>query len=142
MVVHTEQYAAGIYMQCIWDFLQCACTLLTYSSKNIHCVANVYAVLPFYNVKCLCSGGREWRREATPTSISIFDFYGIKTLWMNLVMIFSLVTKYQHFKLRGLQFHHIKWLKKGNFNFKVLAFWNQGRCHYQIQITRPLYQKN
>ena len=28
-----------------------------------HCVANVYAVLPFYNVKCLCSGGREWGRE-------------------------------------------------------------------------------
>ena len=25
----------------------------------VHCVANVYAVLPFYNVKCLCSGGRE-----------------------------------------------------------------------------------
>ena len=28
-------------------------------NKGIHCVANVYAVLPFYNVKCLCSGGRE-----------------------------------------------------------------------------------
>ena len=26
---------------------------------GIHCVANVYAVLPFYNVICLCSGGRE-----------------------------------------------------------------------------------
>ena len=25
-------------------------------SQNIHSVANVYAVLPFYNVKCLCSG--------------------------------------------------------------------------------------
>ena len=25
----------------------------------IYCVANIYAVLPFYNVKCLCSGGRE-----------------------------------------------------------------------------------
>ena len=23
----------------------------------LHSVANVYAVLPFYNVKCLCSGG-------------------------------------------------------------------------------------
>ena len=42
----------------------------------LHCVANVYAVLPFYNVKYLCSG----EREATPTSISIVDFYGIRTL--------------------------------------------------------------
>ena len=28
-------------------------------SKLIHCVANVKAVLPFYNVKYLCSGGWE-----------------------------------------------------------------------------------
>ena len=27
--------------------------------KHIHSVAKVYAVLPFYDVKCLCSGGRE-----------------------------------------------------------------------------------
>ena len=39
----------------------------------VHCVANVYAVLPVSTVKFLCSGGR----EATPTSILIFDFYGI-----------------------------------------------------------------
>ena len=26
---------------------------------NLHSVAKVYAVLPFYDVKCLCSGGRE-----------------------------------------------------------------------------------
>ena len=32
------------------------------TSSNIHCVAKVYAVLPFYDVKCLCSGGREWGR--------------------------------------------------------------------------------
>ena len=31
--------------------------------KYVHCVAKVYAVLPFYDVKCLCSGGREWGRE-------------------------------------------------------------------------------
>ena len=49
--------------------------------KDIHSVANVYAVLPFYNVKCLCpEGGNEGGWEATPTSISIFNFYGIKTL--------------------------------------------------------------
>ena len=29
----------------------------------LHSVAKVYAVLPFYDVKCLCSGGREWGRE-------------------------------------------------------------------------------
>ena len=28
-------------------------------SHHIHSVAKVYAVLPFYDVKCLCSGGRE-----------------------------------------------------------------------------------
>ena len=31
-----------------------------------------------------CFGDREWGREeshSTPTSISLFDFYGIKTLW-------------------------------------------------------------
>ena len=29
----------------------------------IHRVAKVYSVLPFYDVKCLCSGGWEWGRE-------------------------------------------------------------------------------
>ena len=41
---------------------------------------------------------------------------------LNLVMLSSLATKCQHFKLRGLQLHYIKWLKKEHFNFKVLAF--------------------
>ena len=51
------------------------------ANKYIHSVAKVYAVFPFYDVKCLCSeGGNEGGREATPTSISILDFYGIKTL--------------------------------------------------------------
>ena len=61
---------------------------------------------------------------------------------LNLVMISSLASKCQHFKLRGLQFHFIKWLKNGHPKFKVLAFWSQWRYHYQIQITRSLYQKN
>ena len=38
---------------------------------------------------------------------------------MNLVMISSLATKCQHFKLGGLQFLYIKWLKKGHFNFLI-----------------------
>ena len=47
----------------------------------IHCVAKGYAFFPVSTVKCLYSRGRESGREATPTSISIFDFYDIKTLW-------------------------------------------------------------
>ena len=31
----------------------------SHSKVKIHSVANVYAVLPFYYVKCLCSGWRE-----------------------------------------------------------------------------------
>ena len=27
--------------------------------RSVHSVEKVYAVLPFYDVKCLCSGGRE-----------------------------------------------------------------------------------
>ena len=30
---------------------------------SIHSVSYVYAVLPFNDVKCLCSRGREWERE-------------------------------------------------------------------------------
>ena len=41
---------------------------------------------------------------------------------LNLVLISSLAAKCQHFQVGGLQFHYIKWLKKGHFNFKVLAF--------------------
>ena len=49
---------------------------------KVHCVAKVYAVLPVSTVKCLDfpEVGNEGGREATPTSISIFEFYGIKTL--------------------------------------------------------------
>ena len=41
---------------------------------------------------------------------------------LNLVMISSLVTKCQHLKLRGLQFHYIKWLKKGISTLKSWHF--------------------
>ena len=33
--------------------------LFMYIILDIHCVAKVYAVFPFYDVKCLCSGGQE-----------------------------------------------------------------------------------
>ena len=62
--------------------------------------------------------------------------YLILMIWrpcdLDLVMISSLASKCQHFKLRGLQFHFIKWLKNGHPKFKVLAFWSQWRYHDQI----------
>ena len=42
---------------------------------EIYCVAKVYAILLVSTVKYLYSGGR----EATPTNVSIIDFYDIKT---------------------------------------------------------------
>ena len=33
------------------------------SFLHLHSVAKVYAVFPFFDVKCLCFGGREWGRE-------------------------------------------------------------------------------
>ena len=54
-------------------------------------------------------------------------------------MISSLASKCQHFKLRGLQFHYIKWLKNGHSNFKVLVFdattlhYKQAKLHKDMQ---------
>jgi hypothetical protein len=44
---------------------------------------NICPGWPVYEVKCLCSRGREWERElcSTPTSNSIFDSYDMETLW-------------------------------------------------------------
>ena len=52
-----------------------------------------------------------------------------------LVMISSLATKWQHLKLRGLTFHY---MKKGHFNFKVLAFWSQWRYYSKFK-SQGLY---
>ena len=41
---------------------------------------------------------------------------------LNLVMISSLASKCQHFKLKGFQFHLIKWLKKDIPNLKSWLF--------------------
>ena len=48
--------------------------------QDLKCVAYLYAAWPVYDVS-LSVGRNEGEREATPTSISILDFYGIKTLW-------------------------------------------------------------
>ena len=56
--------------------------------------------------------------------------YLILKIWrpcdLNLAMISSLALKCQHFKLRGLQFHFIKWLKNEHPKFKDLSFKSQG----------------
>ena len=74
-----------------------------------------------------------------------FD-YLIFMIWracdLNLVMISLLASKWQDFKLRGLQFHFINQLKNDHPNFKDLIFWNQERHHDQILITSSSYHKN
>ena len=61
------------------------------------------------------------REEGLPLPLTFQ--YLIFMIWrpydLNLVMISSLASKCQHFKLRGLQFHSIKWLKNRHPNFKV-----------------------
>ena len=48
--------------------------------RGSRCCSNT-VVLPVYEVKCLCSRGREWGRVDTPTSFSIFDSYDMKSFW-------------------------------------------------------------
>ena len=82
---------------------------------------------------------------ATPTSISIFNSYDMKN-WrphhLNLVMISLLASKSQDLKLRGLQFHFIKWLKTG---ISILKSWHfeaskdiitkfRSKCFHTIRI--------
>ena len=48
--------------------------------QDLKCVAYLYAARPVYNAY-LSVGRKEGEREATPTSVSIFDSYDMKTLW-------------------------------------------------------------
>ena len=101
-------------------------TIQLYS--NIHSVSYVYAVLPFYDVKCLCSRGREGEREESH-SHKHFNIWFLwrKALWFEVEMSF---------------FQPLYAMKLKTSTFKVLAFWSQWRYHYQIKGTRPLYNKN
>ena len=45
-----------------WDWNRVICNWAS-TRTYIHSVAKVYAVFPFYYVKCLSSGGREWGRK-------------------------------------------------------------------------------
>ena len=60
-----EQWETFMTFKWLWLLNGTAGNLSKYQLivSYIHCVAKVYAVLPFYDVKCLCSGGWEWGRE-------------------------------------------------------------------------------
>ena len=57
-----------------------------------------------------------------PLAFQYFIFMICRACDLNLVMISLLASKWQDFKLRGLQFHYIKQLKNGHSNFKDLLF--------------------
>jgi hypothetical protein len=60
---------------------------------SLQCVAYICAVWPVYIVKVyVLKGGNKGGTGATPTSILIFDSYDMKTLYLNFVMISSLVS--------------------------------------------------
>ena len=61
---------------------------------------------------------------------------------LNFVMISSLASKCQNFKLRGLQFHFIKQLKKECPKFRALPFWIQWSYYDKIWITSTSCHKN
>ena len=59
------------------------CVRVGHETTCLHCVAKVYAVLPVFAIKCLCMfwrAGYEGGRKTNHTSISVFDFYDLKTL--------------------------------------------------------------
>ena len=58
------------------------------------------------------------------------------------IMISSLGSKCQHFKVGMPVFQPFYDMKLKTSKFKVLAFWIQWRYHHQIQITRSSYHKN
>ena len=104
---------------------------------SFHILACLWSKMPMFQRVGMRKG-----RGSLPLAFQYLILMIKRPCDLNLVMISSLASKCQHFKLRGLQFHIIKWLKKGHSNFKVLAFWSQWRYHYQIQIIRSLYHKN
>ena len=52
----------GHYILCPQLSCEALCSLVY---RYVHCVAYFYTVWPVYEVKCLCSRGREWRREGS-----------------------------------------------------------------------------
>ena len=72
--------------------------------------------------------------------------YLILMIWrhcdLNLVMISSLASKCQDFKVWMPFFQPFYEMKLKTSKLKVLAFWSQWRYHDKIQITRSLSHKN
>ena len=103
--------------------LRLYCKLLHSLSKCFAWVAWLWSEMPMFQ--------RAGIREAVLPLPPFFQFVILMT-WracdLNLVMISSMASKCPHFKLRGLQFHFIKW----HYNFKVLAFWGHWSYHDKI----------
>jgi hypothetical protein len=94
---------------------------------------NVWSGWPVYEVKCLCSRGR----VATPTSISIFDSYDIKSLWF----------KFGHdiftgFKMPRLRALHVRIIKYWECAILIPALWNISiLLHKQAKWTKHFDNK-
>ena len=106
-------------------------------SKYLVQVACLWSKMPMFHRAGMMEG-----RLPPPPAFQ----YLILMIWracdLNLVMISSLASKCQDFKLRGLQFQFIKQLKNGHPNFEDLPFWSQWRYHKQIYLTSSACHKN
>ena len=111
--------------------------ICTLCCKYLGSLACLYIKMPMFQRVGLREGGKP---------LPIAFQYLILMIWrpcdLNLVMISSLASKYQHFKVGMPVFQPFYVMKLKTSTFKVLAFWSQWRYHDQIQSTRSLYQKN
>jgi hypothetical protein len=107
--------------------------LLSLHKPNLtHTLCCIYLrSLAVYNAKCLCSCGQEWEGEGSHMRWRPCDW--------NLVMISSVASKCQDFKVLMPVFSAILCNEIDTSKFKVLEFWSQWRYHDQIQITRIKY---
>ena len=100
-------------------------------------VACLWSKMPMFERARMREGG-----EPLPLAFS----YSILMIWrpcdLNLVMISSVASKCQDFKVGMPVFQPFYEMKLKTSKFKVLAFCSQWRYHDQIQITRSLYNKN
>ena len=128
----------------VFQFLACFCNPLFQIDIKVHLEQKCFVWVTFLWSKIPILLRAEMREGGKPLPLAFqhLIFMIWRPCYLNLVTISSVASKCQHFKLRGLQFHYIKWRKKGHSNFKVLAFWSQLRYHDQIQIIRSSYQKN
>ena len=91
------------------------------SAKSSYTLSHMFTQFCLF----MMAGMREGGRRATPTSISIFDSYGMKTFFYNLVIISLLASKCQGFNVEMSVFQPFYEMKLKISNFKVLAFCSQ-----------------